>query len=102
MAKLKWFPDGSDLAERAEELIGALSVLCRCSVGRCSVGALSVLCALIKRAGGRDVVGAALYRKNDHLRVNAKIDPYALKAWCWQVLARANENSPKANYVCGL
>ena len=79
MAKLKWFSDGSDLAERAEELIGAL----------------------IERAGGRDVVGAALYRKNDHLRVNAKMDPYALKAWCWQILARANENPPKANYVCG-
>ena len=79
MAKLKWFPDGSDLAERAEELIGAL----------------------IKRAGGQDVVGAALYRKNDHLRVNAKMDPYALKAWCWQILARANENPPKAKYVCG-
>lgn len=79
MAKLKWFPDGPDSAERAEELIGAL----------------------IERAGGRDVVGAALYRKNDHLRVNAKMDPYALKAWCWQVLAKANENPPKANYVCG-
>ena len=79
MAKLKWLPDGPDLAERAEELIGAL----------------------IERAGGRDVVGAALYRKNDHLRVNAKMDPYALKAWCWQILARANENPPKANYVCG-
>ncbi|MXY83662.1 MAG: transcriptional regulator [Gemmatimonadetes bacterium] len=79
MAKLKWFPDGPGLAERAEELIGAL----------------------IERAGGRDVVGAALYRKNDHLRVNAKMDPYALKAWCWQVLAEANENPPEVNYVCG-
>lgn len=79
MAKLKWFPDGPDSAERAEELIGAL----------------------IERAGGRDVVGAALYRKNDHLRVNAKMDPYALKAWCWQVLAKANENPPKVNYICG-
>ena len=47
------------------------------------------------------MVGAALYRKNDHLRVNGKMDPYALKAWCWQILARANENPPKANYVCG-
>ena len=79
MAKLKWFSDDPDLAERAEELIGAL----------------------IERAGGRDVVGAVLYHKNDHLRVNAKMDPYALKAWCWQILARANENLPKANYVCG-
>ena len=79
MAKLRWFPDGPGLAERAEELIGAL----------------------IERAGGRDVVGAVLYRKNDHLRVNAKMDPYALKAWCWQVMAKANENPPKVNYVCG-
>ncbi len=79
MAKLGWLPDLPDLAQRAEELVGDL----------------------IERAGGRDVAGAALYRKNDHLRANAKMDPYALKTWCWQVLATANQNRPTADYEPG-
>jgi HTH-type transcriptional regulator/antitoxin HigA len=45
---------------------------------------------LISRAGGEYVLPAAFFRKNDHARVNAKTDPYSLKAWCWEVLARAN------------
>ena len=56
---------------------------------------------LIERAGGREVAAAALYRRNDHLRANAKMDPFALKAWCWQVLATANRNRPKADYTRG-
>ena len=56
---------------------------------------------LIDRAGGPRVAGAALYRKNDHARANAKTDPYALKAWCWQVLAKANEDRPKSHYTRG-
>ncbi len=79
MAKLGWIPDVPDLAERAEEFIGDL----------------------IERTGGRDVAGAALYRKNDHLRANAKMDPYALKAWCWKVLATANDSRPKVGYESG-
>lgn len=79
MAKQDWIPDGPDLAERAEEIIGDL----------------------IERAGGPDVAGAALYRKNDHVRANAKMDPYALRAWCWQVLATANESRPKMDYEFG-
>lgn len=38
----------------------------------------------------------ALYRKTDQNRANAKTDPYALKAWCWQVLAQANCKPPQA------
>ena len=49
-----------------------------------------IMLDLIGRAGGKDALPAALYRKNDHARANAKTDPYALKAWCWEVLARAN------------
>jgi HTH-type transcriptional regulator/antitoxin HigA len=79
MAKLKWIPDGPNLVGRAEEIMRDL----------------------VDRAGGPDVAGAALYRKNDHVRANAKMDPYALKAWCWQVLATANENRPKAEYEPG-
>ncbi len=79
MAKLGWIPDRPDLAGRAED----------------------AMLGLINRAGGLDVAGAALYRKNDHVRVNAKMDPYALRAWCWQILARANEDLPKAGYKRG-
>jgi HTH-type transcriptional regulator/antitoxin HigA len=53
---------------------------------------------LIVRAGGQDIVGVALYRKNDYKRVNAKMDLYALEAWCWQVLATANEELPTQDY----
>src|SRR6266446_5221812 len=35
---------------------------------------------LIRRAGGEYVLPAAFYRKNDHARLNAKTDPYSLKA----------------------
>jgi HTH-type transcriptional regulator/antitoxin HigA len=49
-----------------------------------------IMLALIERAGGKDALPMALYRKNDQARSNAKTDPYALKAWCWEVLARAN------------
>ena len=79
MAKLGWIPDRPDPARRAEH----------------------VMRGLINRAGGLDVAGAALYRKNDHVRANAKMDPYALKAWCWQILARANEDLPKVGYERG-
>ena len=79
MAKLGWIPDRPDLAGRAEDIMRDL----------------------INRAGGPDVAGTALYRKNDHVRANAKMDPYALKAWCWQILARANEDLPKAGYERG-
>ena len=79
MAKLGWIPDRSDLAECAEEIMRDL----------------------IERAGGLDVAGAGLYRKNDHARANAKTDPYALRAWCWRVLARAHEERPGADYERG-
>ena len=79
MAKLGWIPKRSDLSECAEQ----------------------VMRDLINRAGGLDVAGVALYRKNDHARANAKTDPYALRAWCWQVLARANEDRPTADYERG-
>ena len=67
MAKRGWIPDAPDLADRAEELIQGL----------------------IKRAGCRELTAAPVYRKNDHRRINAKTDPHALKAWCWQLMAEA-------------
>ncbi len=85
MAKRNWFPeltelpDPSDLLDRAEELINAL----------------------LKKAGGPQAAALPLYRKNGHRRLNAKTDPYALKAWCWRVLALANESPPQAPYRPG-
>ena len=68
MAKAGWIPWAKDLKDRAEELITDL----------------------MEQAGGRKFAAAALYRKNDSRRVNAKTDDYALRAWCWKVLAQAN------------
>ena len=79
MAKAGWIPDVPDLLDRAEELIGGL----------------------IERAGGRKVATAPLYRKNDQRRMNAKTDEYALRAWCWQVMATAQEHLPDADYEPG-
>jgi len=79
MAKLGWILKLKNLESRAEELIGDL----------------------IRRAGGPAVAYAALYRKNDYARANAKMDPYALKAWCWKVLADANESRPPVCYKLG-
>lgn len=61
-------------------------------------GAKDIVGELIQRAGGGS---AALYRKNDHARANAKTDSYALQAWCWRVLAIANEHRPSVRYVRG-
>jgi len=79
MAKLGWIPKVKNLESRAQELVGDL----------------------IRRAGGPAVAAAALYRKNDYARANAKMDPYALKAWCWKVLADANEARPPVPYKPG-
>jgi HTH-type transcriptional regulator/antitoxin HigA len=78
MAKRGWIEKGSNLLDHAEEIMRGL----------------------IARAGGEHVL-PALYRKNDHPRANAKTDPYALKAWCWQVLARVNATRLPASYKPG-
>ena len=78
MVKAGWIPKVPDLADRAEEIITNL----------------------IERAGGRE--GAlALYRKNDHRRINAKTDEYALKAWCLYVMAKAKGREPVVAYEPG-
>ncbi|MCE2467225.1 MAG: ImmA/IrrE family metallo-endopeptidase [Caldilineaceae bacterium] len=81
MARRAWIPNLPDLKSRADELVAGL----------------------VNRAGGSDALAAVPhYRKNDHRRINAKTDPYALRAWCWQVLASANDNSPRAPYESGI
>ena len=79
LAKRGWIPTVPDLAAQAEKLIGGL----------------------MEQAGGRPVADAALYRKTDTLRANAKTDPYALRAWCWRVLAEATERRPDVDYAPG-
>ena len=79
MAKRGWIRDVPKLPTQAEGLIRDL----------------------IERAGGAEVANAVLYRKNDQVRRNAKTNPYALQAWCWQILATANKNPPKVSYESG-
>lgn len=68
MAKARWIERKPDLKDRAEEIMRAL----------------------IERAGGFGAA-PALYRKSTSGRRNAKMKPYALQAWCLQVLAEARE-----------
>ncbi len=79
MAKRGWIEKKRNLTSHAEELVRGL----------------------IQRAGGEHVLPAAFYRRNDQARLNAKTDPYSLKAWCWEVLARANARKLPASYKPG-
>ncbi len=79
MAKLGWIESGRNLKERAEEIIRDL----------------------INRAGGADALPAVLYRKNDGARLNAKMDAYALKAWCYQLLSEARATALPSAYRQG-
>lgn len=65
-----------------------------------NVSAEKIMLGLIRQAGGVDTL-PAMFRKNDHARVNAKSDPYALKAWCWKVLALANAQTLPTTYKPG-
>ena len=81
MADRGWIPGGRNRRERADELIAGL----------------------MRRAGGPEVAAAAaLFRKNDQRRLNARTDEYALRAWCWQVMAIANEKVQPATYEAGV
>jgi HTH-type transcriptional regulator / antitoxin HigA len=80
MAKLGWISKSRNLKDRAEE----------------------VMRDLMERAGGMDVLPSALYRKNDGARRNAKMNPYALQAWCYRLLAEAKENTLPGMYREGV
>ena len=51
---------------------------------------------LREQAGGAQAATYGLYRRSDHRRRGAKVDPYALTAWCWRsmALARAERIGP--------
>lgn len=80
MANAGWLPKVANLRDRAEELIGGL----------------------MERAGGRQLALQPMYRKNDGRRVNAKTDEFALRAWCWQVMAQARQREPSVEYRAGV
>lgn len=75
MAKRGWIEKRPNLRDHAEELVAELM-----------------------NKAGRAQATAVLYRKTDQNRANAKTDPYALKAWCWQVMAQANKRDLSADY----
>ena len=79
MVNLGWVENVSNLKDQAEELVSGL----------------------MERAGGPEFAAQPMYRKNDQGRVNAKTDDYALKAWCWEVMARARERGSKVTYQPG-
>ena len=79
MAKRGWIDQLPDLIDRAEEVIRAM----------------------LEKAGGPETAAVPLYRTNGHRRINAKTDPYALRAWCWRVLGLANDNPPHVDYRPG-
>jgi HTH-type transcriptional regulator/antitoxin HigA len=54
---------------------------------------------LIDRSGGFDAFPAVGFRKTEGMRMNARLDRYALCGWCLQALAAGNENRPTAAYT---
>ena len=80
MANAGWIPSVQRLKDNAEDLVSTL----------------------MQRAGVSSPSAAMLYRKNDHRRLNAKTDDYALQAWCWQVMAQARERVSIAPYTPGV
>ena len=75
MAKRNWIEHRTNLGENAKELVTGLM-----------------------RKAGCSQAAVALYRANNQNRTNAKTDPYALQAWCWQVMVQAKERELAADY----
>ena len=79
MAKLGWVKNARNIKARSE----------------------AIMRDLIERAGGADCLPIALYRKSNSARRNARMDAYALQAWCLYVLAEARANPPKKKFKKG-
>ena len=77
MANRGWIPRVPSLAHHAKEIMERF-------VERAGVGP-----------------GSAVMFRQTGLRANAKADAYALQAWCWQAMAVANANRPKADFAPG-
>ena len=63
--------------------------------------AIEIVEGLARRAGVENIDVAPLYRMNDQRRMNAKTDPYSLRAWCWQALSLAGEQTQGSFYDPG-
>lgn len=59
------------------------------AVSNATAQAEKLMKMLQEQAGGPQAATCGLYRKNDHLRQGAKVDSYALTAWCWRSMAVA-------------
>jgi HTH-type transcriptional regulator/antitoxin HigA len=77
MAKRNWIPQSDDIREKAEELIRDF----------------------IEQAGGLDTVPKPCLRQGKKGRYNAKMDLFALTAWCIRVQSVARKNPLKTKYV---
>lgn len=87
MAKNNWIDSAKDLKDRAEEVVRGLIE---------DAGGPSTLSMALYRDNR-----AGLYRKNDSARRNARMDPYALQAWCLHVLSRARKRGLEGLYKPG-
>lgn len=54
---------------------------------------------LIEQIGGFSVIPQIALRKNDGMRLNAKLDNYALLGWCLQVLHEASKQPPIGRFT---
>lgn len=79
MAKLGWLEPTNDLEDRAEEIMRDQ----------------------IEQAGGKEAIPAALFRKAKGGRQNVNTDPYALRAWCYRILAIAHKRKLSIKYKKG-
>ena len=80
MAKLGWLDEpANDLGDRAEEIMRNQ----------------------IYRAGGAEALPAPLFRKAKGGRQNAKTNPYALRAWCYRVMALSRQKKLPRKYRKG-
>ena len=75
MANRGWIPNVPGLSHHAKEIMENL----------------------LERAGASP--GSPAMFRQTGLRANAKADSYAVQAWCWQAMALANRNRPKADYA---
>lgn len=91
--------DFSRFPIRAMDKNGAFSGF---SIGKADIGdkAEEAIRWLVGRIGGFSAVPRMAAKKNDGMRLNAKLDRYALLGWSLQVLHEASEHPPAGIFRC--